>query len=430
MTIEPSIDRDPAPVAVPEAGTEPIARLLTALQVLSLACLLLSGVSFWANAPEGLPDRAAGLVTVITITAVTGALWILRARRPSRWMCTLVTAVVALMAPVVTLLGNFAFVLPLLLLVVALAVLDLSIRAGVLVSLWLPGALLGILLVSGAPLAAALVNSLPVVVLMGFGLVLGASLRAYEQAHARDLRMLRERDDAVTQLREAMEKLRRATELEKELVLADERTRSARDLHDGLGHRLTAISMSLEFAQRMRDRDADAAWSEVAGADATAREALAEMRTWVRALSPVRDADATGIAAFEAIAESFRGTGLEVTVETLGEVDGSAGEELELGEDAHLLLYRAVQEGLTNALRHSRARRVRIIVHPTADEVELRMLNDLDDDARARIPEGPSTPGFGLHGLADRARRLGGSAHGGRDGENYVLQVRLERNRT
>src|SRR5699024_11598913 len=126
-------------------------------------------------------------------------------------------------------------------------------------------------------------------------------------------------------------------------------------------YRLTLISISLEFARRTRQSDPEAAWGEIDTADATSREAMTEMRTWVRALSPVRDADATGAAAFEAIAESFRGSGLEVGVET-------SGEDVPLRQEASLLMYRTVQEGLTNALRHGRYRPVRITFDTRGEE--------------------------------------------------------------
>src|SRR5699024_6935483 len=228
-----------------------------------------------------------------------------------------------------------------------------------------------------------------------------------------------ERDQALAQLEEAITQLRHTAEIEKELLLADERTRSARDLHDGLGHRLTLISMSLEFAQRSREIDPDAAWSEVATAETTAREALSEMRTWVRALSPVRDRDATGAAAFEAIAESFRGTGLEVVVD-------SGEHELELTPDASLLLYRAVQEGLTNALRHGHADHVRITLGIEGAEVVLRMVNDLDRSGLEHIPVGEASFGFGLRGLADRAAALEGGVSAARRGDRFERRVRLD----
>ncbi|MDN5655784.1 MAG: sensor histidine kinase, partial [Kocuria sp.] len=305
---------------------------------------------------------------------------------------------------------------------VALMVVDSGRSWGIATALVVAVAGTALHLRSGNGLLTGIANSVPVMVLLGFGIALGSALRAYEDAHARDRRTIEQRDDALQRLEEAITRLRRTSEIEKELLLADERARSARDLHDGLGHRLTLISMSLEYARRARAKDPEGAWQEVGTADGTAREALAEMRTWVRALSPVRDAEATGVAAFEAIAESFRGTGLEVTVET-------SGPDLCLGEDASLLFYRTVQEGLTNALRHGAARRARISLLTDADGVALRIVSDLDGDAVNVGDDTEVTPGFGLRGLSDRASVLGGSAHAARRGTDFELTVRIPRDR-
>lgn len=395
-------------------------RMLPPLQVVSLACLMMAAIGVLATEQPWAPGQLlvaalyAGMVPVIAIV------WWLRARAgTTRRRAVLSAAVAAGLIPVAVT-GSAGFTIPVLVLGVALLVLDIGRLAGVL------GA--AAVLITGTVLhgigdtgwLVGLLNSVPIAILLGFGIALGELWRAYHQAHHRDLRTIAERDQALRRLESALARLRRSAEIEKELLLADERARSARDLHDGLGHRLTLISMSLEFARRAQQSDPQAAWDEVANADATAREALAEMRTWVRALSPVRDPDATGAAALEAIAESFRGTGLEVDVDT-------ADTDLELGQDASLLLYRAVQEGLTNALRHSRASRVGITVGPEGEELVMRMRNDIAPDVEQQVPSGAAVPGFGLHGLAARAESLGGGVEAGRDEDGFTLCVRIDR---
>lgn len=396
--------------------------LLPALQGLSLLCLVYAAIA-------ALPVQGTWAASTPMVAAAYGAaapvvagLWLWRARIGSRRGRAVVSGLVALVLIPVAVLGSVGFTIPVLLTAVALMVVDSGRGWGLATALVVAVAGTALHLRSGNGLLTGVVNSVPVMVLLGFGIALGSALRAYEDAHARDRRTIEQRDDALQRLEEAITRLRRTSEIEKELLLADERARSARDLHDGLGHRLTLISMSLEYARRARAEDPEGAWQEVGTADGTAREALAEMRTWVRALSPVRDAEATGVAAFEAIAESFRGTGLEVTVET-------SGPDLCLGEDASLLFYRTVQEGLTNALRHGPARRARISLLTDADGVALRIVSDLDRDAVTGSDDAEVTPGFGLRGLTDRASTLGGSAHAARRGADFELAVRIPRDR-
>lgn len=404
----------------------PIRRMLHALQIMAVVCMLVSAVHNWGLALYDDPADAEKHWLIGDLhfiqSVLVSILWLLRGHsRSARSRLVLsVLAVLALMPLfMIGRISDAGFMIPALLVAFALVVLDGGLR--VVFVLLVLDSLVGIgLHLSANPnptgLLIGLSNTLPVLVLLLIGVVLGAALAAYEQGRRSDERTIAERDHALSRLETAMERLRRSAQTEKELMLADERARSARDLHDGLGHRLTLISMSLDYARRMRSRDEAAAWAEVDTAAQTSADALTEMRTWVRALSPVRDRAATGTAAIDAIADSFRGTGLSVTLQR-------NGPEPALGEDATLLLYRAVQEGLTNALRHGRARHVQMRVETTAEEVHFTLLNDLDDASRTRTPVGPLDPGFGLRGLAERAEALGGSAGAIRDGDEVQLTV-------
>lgn len=195
--------------------------------------------------------------------------------------------------------------------------------------------------------------------------------------------------------------LRRSLSLERDLVLAEERARSARQLHDGLGHRLTLVAMSLEYAQQARTQNIEGAWAEVSTAARTTREALSEMRLWVRALDPPRaEEGASGAAAFEAIADAFRGTGLDVRV-------SYRGEGQPLTQETALFATRFIQEGLTNVLRHAGAQRVDIEVIQSPQQIRLTVG---DDGSGAASP----AEGFGRRSLRERAEILGGTVTTGR----------------
>ena len=182
--------------------------------------------------------------------------------------------------------------------------------------------------------------------------------------------------------------------------------------------------MGLEFASRVRSYNPDKAWNEVAVAERTSREAVGEMRTWVRALSPVRAENGRGVAGLEAVAASFRGTGLEVRVrDELG--------PYELAEAAELLMYRTVQEGLTNALRHSRARTVDILAAASSDGLVISVANDIPADRRQAVPQAlvgeddGASAGLGVSGLSERAAEMGGRVTAGRIGDSFLLTLML-----
>jgi len=212
-------------------------------------------------------------------------------------------------------------------------------------------------------------------------LIVAALLRAIEAQRA--------------ELVAANDQLTAAMETSRDLVLAEERARAAAELHDGLGHQLTLISMSLEYADRMREKKPDLAWQEVVTASETARQALADMRLWVRALHPARLDQLGEPGAFEAIAEVFRGTGLDVAV-------GISSTE-RLSSSHALFAYRLIQEGLTNVLRHAGASGVVFAV--SRDKTGTLRLTVGDNGSGT----GDIQPGYGLRGLMERAEELGGS---------------------
>lgn len=171
-----------------------------------------------------------------------------------------------------------------------------------------------------------------------------------------------------------------------ELSAAAERNRVARDIHDGLGHHLTAVSVLLEKASAFRDRDPEVADRAIEDARESARRALEDVRTSVRALrEPFR------------LAESLAGLtqGLGVSVDC-------TGDESRYAPGALLALYRAAQEGITNAMRHAQGSEVRVTVHCGQREARLVVADD-----------GPGFPpereGIGLSGLRERIAQAGGS---------------------
>lgn len=192
--------------------------------------------------------------------------------------------------------------------------------------------------------------------------------------------------------REARGRLESTLDRVAELSAAMERNRVARDIHDSLGHHLTAIAIQLEKATAFADRDPGLAARAIADARGSARDALADVRRSVHALREerppfsLRDA-LTGLAG--------DGGGPAVTVTVTGEPDRYDAAAL-------TALYRAAQEGLTNARRHAEASVV--TVSAAFDDAGARLV--VADDGR-----GFATPGegFGLLGMRERVELVGGA---------------------
>lgn len=185
-----------------------------------------------------------------------------------------------------------------------------------------------------------------------------------------------------------------------ELSAAAERNRVARDVHDGLGHHLTAVSVLLEKAAAFRDHDPETADRALHDARDSARRALEDVRTSVRALrEPFRLA--------ESLTHLTRG--LEVTI-------SCTGDESRYATGALLALYRAAQEGITNALRHARGSTVEVALHCGPREARLVVADDGPGFA-------PEVEGLGLRGVRERIALAGGSVEVAHDGGTRLTVV-------
>lgn len=195
-----------------------------------------------------------------------------------------------------------------------------------------------------------------------------------------------------------------------DLSAAAERTRLTRDIHDSVGHHLTVANLQLVNAARLRSRDGAAAWAEVDDATATVRTALGEVRRAVRALPPA-DLELDNLpGALTALVAAVRGGGLTARLKV-------EGTPRPLPAGAQQLLYRAAQEGLTNAAKHSDASRVTVTLGYEPAEAGIRVW---DDGGQATSP---LVEGFGLSSLRSRAAALGGRFAAGAAAPGFGLEV-------
>src|SRR5699024_7032205 len=131
--------------------------------------------------------------------------------------------------------------------------------------------------------------------------------------------------------------------LRRQLDLAAERERVARDVHDVLGHSLTVVTVKAELAERLLDADPDAARSELAEIRSLTRDALDDVRATVAGLRVVRLADER-----EAARTALAGAGIEADVPT----DPSP-----IDPRRRIVIAWVLREAVTNVVRHSSATR-------------------------------------------------------------------------
>jgi two-component system sensor histidine kinase DesK len=208
----------------------------------------------------------------------------------------------------------------------------------------------------------------------------------------------------IVELRAAREKIAR-------LAVAEERLRFARDMHDLLGHSLSLITLKSELAGRLLPPipEAKMALKEIHDVEGVARGALREVREAVAGYRrPTLDEE------LASAREMLEAAGISCRIENKAGV-------LPNGTDA--VLAWTVREGVTNVIRHSRARRCDIRLTRNGEEIHA----EISDDGRGSSPErNGEVTGSGLSGLAERVAASGGSVEAKTLPEGgFYLRVRL-----
>jgi signal transduction histidine kinase len=217
-------------------------------------------------------------------------------------------------------------------------------------------------------------------------------------------------------LRERHEELLASRAAEARAAVSAERGRIAREMHDVLAHSLSALALQLETTRLLaRDRNVDADVARaIDQAHGLAASGLDDAR---RAIAAARGDELPGPERLEALAGAFGDqSGLPVAVEV-------NGNPRQLPPDARLAVYRTAQEALTNVRRHAAAERVCVSLDYLSDATVLVV----EDHGAAGTPP-PMTPvagGYGLTGMRERAKLLGGELLACPTSSGFRVELRL-----
>ena len=202
----------------------------------------------------------------------------------------------------------------------------------------------------------------------------------------------------ATELRAANRRLREYAVQAEELSATRERNRIAREIHDSLGHFLTVANVQLEAARALAPSDPARAREAADKAQGFIQEGLQDIR---RSVAALRSSPLDNKPLAQALAELVNLAGAELPAAEIA----VHGAPRKLPPPVELSLYRAAQEGLTNARKYAHAGHVRVrLDYQAAQRVTLTVE---DDGAGATGTE--EAGGFGLRGLRERAQLLGGT---------------------
>ncbi|MFC9224011.1 sensor histidine kinase [Streptomyces hygroscopicus] len=181
------------------------------------------------------------------------------------------------------------------------------------------------------------------------------------------------------------------------------RNRLARELHDSVGHALSAVTLQASAARKVLDTDPEFAREALAAIEETTRDAVGELDSVLGLLRegedrPAAAAPSPTLRDLDGLLARTRAAGVTVELtapDTLDRLPSVVSREA----------YRIVQEGLSNALRHAGRVPVRLRIAEDRKKVEITMENPVNGAARARRPGG----GRGLRGITERATLLRGT---------------------
>lgn len=200
---------------------------------------------------------------------------------------------------------------------------------------------------------------------------------------------------ANEQLKDANEQLRLYAVQKEEMGEMKERNRLAREIHDTLGHILTGISVGIDAVQVLLDIAPDAAKQQLSTLGEMSRNGLNDVRRSVHKLKPDSlESKSIDYAIQNMVEETSKSTGAKIYFV-------SYGENLVYEADEEETIFRLVQEGTTNSLRHGKATEIFIRLDKHDEGVEIT----LEDNGcgSEKIKEG-----FGLSHMRERVEMLGG----------------------
>ncbi len=369
------------------------------MQWISYTMIFAILIVFMVEYPVSQADwRFYGTVLILATLLVLNILWdqshveikSLRRSLFYEWGFLLLTDALVLVAVYLT--GHFEIVFLIFMVIAQFSTFQKVWPGGVIFSAINLLIILGMLTASGATVSALVQSGAE----MGIGMIF---VLVFVYLEERSFQESQRAESLLRDLQAAHLELKAAQEKEKELAIAEERMRLARDIHDGLGHHLTVLSVQLQAADKLVKRDPQAAEEAIRTCRTEAQAALEEVRRSVGMMRQTPSRSQPLPELLERLVGDFgTHTGLEAHFEP-------AGTPIELSAYAQHTLFRAVQESLTNIQKHARGvRKIMVRLEYTSQDVHLVV----HDDGRGPAASPDEQGGYGLKGLRERVDQLNG----------------------
>ena len=231
--------------------------------------------------------------------------------------------------------------------------------------------------------------------------------------------LLGTRTEQARELRVRVEAAEREQAFAAERATAEERARIARELHDVVAHSVSVMVVQASGVRRLLKEEQHRERDALMSVEQIGRQALTEMRRMLGVMRTGEEQPAAaltpqpGLQHLDRLIAQVEEAGLPVALRV-------EGERPELSPGVDLSAYRIIQEGLTNALKHSKGAHAEVVIRYVDSSVQLEIS---DDGLGSTNGDGN---GHGLVGMRERVALYGGTLEAGpRDGGGFVLRAKL-----
>jgi signal transduction histidine kinase len=238
-------------------------------------------------------------------------------------------------------------------------------------------------------------------------MVLGAFLKNAQRLAAERKKLVELLRQASTNLVETNIRLQEHVVRSEEQAKLLERERISRELHDTIGYTLMNIIATMKASMELAKSDTEKMRDFMTQGIEQAQKGLAETRTALRTLRSTTPQPLSLIAVVNRLVAAFKDTHIAVRAQ-YSNIPWSLGEEIDS------TIYRIVQEGITNAIRHGNANEINIHLSFDAGKISVTIS---DNGSGA----GEITEGIGLAGIRERLSGLAGGLSAGNSGGGFLL---------
>lgn len=227
---------------------------------------------------------------------------------------------------------------------------------------------------------------------LAYVLTLGVKHEITEKEKAKLI--TKELEIKTKELERAYEKLQELYEEKEEVIILKERNRIAGEIHDTVGHILTTVTIQLEASKRLIKKDPDLALDKLSSAQQQVKNGLQDIRKSVRALK-----EGENLISFSELLKVF-----------IREMETNSGLKIEykfteipmLNKKVENVIYRAMQEGITNGIRHGGSKAFYIELSYEDSRIKYLIKDNGKGFAEVKL-------GFGLHNMKSKVEEIGGS---------------------